>query len=379
MNFRKIILLTTFFAVLLTSLFPQNIYLLVLFSIMSWGLLPFRKWWDIGSLLLLLFSVFYTVWVILSGRMQSGFLSISYLITPVAFYRFGQYLMSEFKGETQRYYLILSIGYAYLFNMFVLTVASIATVGIVNNSRVLFGVTMRDESLAATLYGLMASYGIGCIGVVFAKDTKVVVRILSLGLVLLSMLTVVHLINRTGVVILACCLMISLALSYRRQKMKTVIVVMLLLLGTFILVNRGLINGDVLDAYARRNNQKGYDFVTAGGRTELWSDAFKNLCRNPMGWYQKSYAHNLWLDIAKVGGWISLFPFICTTLLFMKNICLLFKKLHSSFSCSIIVLNISLILAASVEPVIEGSMLFFSILLVLWGMTNSLSKQSLNR
>ena len=161
--------------------------------------------------------------------------------------------------------------------------------------------------------------------------------------------------------------------------MKTVIVVMLLLLGTFILVNRGLINGDVLDAYARRNNQKGYDFVTAGGRTELWSDAFKNLCRNPMGWYQKSYAHNLWLDIAKVGGWISLFPFICTTLLFMKNICLLFKKLHSSFSCSIIVLNISLILAASVEPVIEGSMLFFSILLVLWGMTNSLSKQSLNR
>lgn len=379
MNFRKIILLTTFFAVLLTSLFPQNIYLLVLFSIMSWGLLPFRKWWDIGSLLLLLFSVFYTVWVILSGRMQSGFLSISYLITPVAFYRFGQYLMSEFKGETQRYCLILSIGYAYLFNMFVLTVASIATVGIVNNSRVLFGFTMRDESLAATLYGLMASYGIGCIGVVFAKDTKVVVRILSLGLVLLSMLTVVHLINRTGVVILACCLMISLALSYRRQKMKTVIVVMLLLLGTFILVNRGLINGDVLDAYARRNNQKGYDFVTAGGRTELWSDAFKNLCRNPMGWYQKSYAHNLWLDIAKVGGWISLFPFICTTLLFMKNICLLFKKLHSSFSCSIIVLNISLILAASVEPVIEGSMLFFSILLVLWGMTNSLSKQSLNR
>ena len=187
MNFRKIILLTTFFAVLLTSLFPQNIYLLVLFSIMSWGLLPFRKWWEIGSLLLLLFSVFYTVWVILSGRMQSGFLSISYLITPVAFYRFGQYLMSEFKGETQRYYLILSIGYAYLFNMFVLTVASIATVGIVNNSRVLFGVTMRDESLAATLYGLMASYGIGCIGVVFAKDTKVVVRILSLGLVLLSM------------------------------------------------------------------------------------------------------------------------------------------------------------------------------------------------
>ena len=96
MKYRKILLISSFLILLLTSLFSQNIYILVLFSVLAWGVLPLDKYWDNKSILLLLFSFFYTIVIILEGRVKSGFLTISYLITPCIFYRLGNYLLSEY-------------------------------------------------------------------------------------------------------------------------------------------------------------------------------------------------------------------------------------------------------------------------------------------
>lgn len=375
MKFRKIVLLIVFFAVLLTSLFPQNIYLLVLFSALTWILLPYKKWWDWVSIGLLMFSIFYAVMIVLTGQIKSGFLTISYLISPVAFYRFGRYLMTEYRTDNARFRLLLFMAYAYLLNVFVLTAVDISVVGIINEDRMLLGTSTSDDALAATLYGLMTSVGIGCVGACFAKEQKMVIRLLYFILVALSLLTVIHLVNRGGLVILLICLLGAMLINYRNSVGKLLVVLIALTMGVVILINLDILSGDVIDAYEKRNDVRGYGVESAGGRTDLWLMSIENLFRYPMGWEQESYAHNLWLDMARIGGWISLFPFIVVTIVALRKLSILYRKGFSSFASMIVVLNLAMFLAAFVEPVIEGSMLFFCMLMFVWGITISVEKE----
>lgn len=368
MNARKIILLTTFCVVMLTSLLPQNIYILVFFSILALGLLPYRKWWDGICWSLMLFSICYTVMVILSGQMKSGFAAISYLISPVAFYRFGHYLMAEYRTDDERYRLLLYMTFAYLLNVIVLTFVDIAVVGIINEDRTLLGTSTEDDSLAATLYGLMASVGIGCVGACFAKGQKIVIRLLYSILVIFSSLTVIHLVNRGGLVILVTCLVCSILINYKRNLGKLFLVGISLIIGVYVLFNYGILSEDILDAYQNRNEVRGYDVASAGGRTDLWMMSIGNLFRYPLGWKQYSYAHNLWLDMARIGGWISLLPFLIVTIMIVRKMFSLYRTPISSFGSTLVVFNMALISAASIEPVIEGSMLFFALLMMAWGM-----------
>ena len=113
MRYRKAILFIVFFTLLLTSLLPVNIYIMVVFSVMVWIMLPFSKGWDGGTIALLLFSVFYTVMILLGGYRDSNFLVLSYLFAPVAFYRWGQFMVCEYIDEKIRYRLIFFFVLAY--------------------------------------------------------------------------------------------------------------------------------------------------------------------------------------------------------------------------------------------------------------------------
>lgn len=375
MRYRKGILLIAFFAVLLTSLLPINIYLMVAFSAMVWLMLPLKKWWNAGTIPLLLFSVFYTCMIVLGGLVESKFLLLSYLISPVAFYRWGRYLLYEYKEDKQRYRLMFFIVSAYLLYVVIMTVVNVSMVGIVNHNRVLAGIQCGDETLAATLYGLMMSLGLGCVGACFTKKTGTYIKIGYACLVVASLLTVIHLLNRGGLVILAVCFILAVLYNYRKDNVKLVAIALIVLIGAVFLMNSEFINGEILEAYMKRNDTRGYGLSSAGGRTELWKMSIGNLLTNPFGWYQYEYAHNLWLDMARIGGWVSLMPFLVVTVLSIKNIFFLLFKTNGGFAALILTLNISLLLAASIEPVIEGSILFFSLLLFIWGMTESMQRQ----
>lgn len=375
MKIRRNVILSVLSIVLLSSLIQQNIYILVFYSLLLWALLPFKKWWRVDTCALLLFTFFYTFMSIFGDQTQSGFVTISYIVTPVAFYRLGYYLMTEYTAEIERFRLLLLIGVTYLLNLFILTIADVSIVGIVNDARTFTGVSADSDTLSATLYGLMASLGIGCIGAAFSRNIKPIMRLCFFLLVGLSLLTVVHLVNRGGLIILICSLFITILLRNKKEKAKIVIYLGLLLtIGVFVL-HSDMLNHDILMAYEQRNNVGGYEATTIGGRTELWITSFNNMLTHPLGWTQKSYAHNLWLDLAKVGGWFSLAPFLIVTIMLFKNILKCLKKHYSSFHSAIIVLNVAMLLAASIEPVIEGSMLFFSLLMLVWGMTASISKE----
>lgn len=362
---------------LLTSLWPNNIYLLVLFSLTTYIVLPFRKYWDGISLPLLLFSFFYSIVTVISNQYGSGSFLISYLIAPVAFYRFGRWMMSVFYDEKVRQRLLFCIVTCYLLSLFIMTFKDIALVGIVNVSRVLLGDLNDGEGLAATLYGMMAAVGIGCVGACFAKGQKIWVRLGYILIVSLSLLIVMHLVNRTGLIVFLGCLIITLVVSTKMRISKVLLSLLFIAIFTILFINTGVISDEVVEAYMQREVSSTSDATQLGGRRAIWIDAVKNLVTHPLGWNRVHYAHNLWLDIARVGGWLSLLVFLITTMNWCKSLFRLLRKPTKPFYLTVVSVNVAMLIASFVEPVIDGSILFFSLFMMIWGYAKSLSVESI--
>jgi hypothetical protein len=129
----------------------------------------------------------------------------------------------------------------------------------------------------------------------------------------------------------------------------------------------GWISSDILVAYEERN----FDLNTAGQRTTKWIDTFKEIFQHPFGWanIQSSdnyYAHNMWLDIARVTG---VFPFL--SLLFVSIQALLIQsrlvRIKKDYFVAVSIgLNTCFLLSCFVEPVYGGLHLF--LWTMLWGM-----------
>lgn len=379
LSFKNKILLLAFFIVLVTSVWANNIYLLFGFSVLCWILIPQKKWWDGLTVSLLLFSLFYGLMIIMNGKVNSNFNLFSYMITPVAFYRFGRWSMNIFKEEKSRQKFLMFSIFLYLLYFLILTFKDISLVGIVNPTRVLLGDLGDDHAKAATLYGLMASVGIGCIGVVFAKKENFGLRMGFIALALLALLGVIHLVNRTGVVIFVICIVFSFFISTKFNISKIFGALFILLVLGFLVVQLGLVDQSVLDAYAQREESATSDVSSMGGRSDMWLSAIGDMFVNPFGWNPIGYtfAHNMWLDIARVAGLLALIPFLVTTILHCKNLFkLLRSKYLSNFAVIILSINIAMLLSSFVEPVIDGSLLFFCLLMMIWGVTKTLALEN---
>ena len=373
---RDKILLLALLPVLISSLWENNIYILFMFSVICWFLLPYKKWWDGISIPLLPFSVFYAGIVLYKGENPGWSFIFSMLFAPTAFYRLGCFLMKHIQDEMQRQKMLIYIIGLYLLPLFLLTAQDMALTGLINDSRKMLLDLGEDDSKNATLYGLMASAGIGLIGTVFIKQQNKWVKMGFILVAALSLLSVIHLVNRTGLVICAACLFVGFALSTRMNVSKMLPILLAFIVVGVFLAESGILGGDVSEAYADREGDVNSDSTSAGGRTELWLDAIGNLFVSPLGWKLERYAHNLWLDIARVGGWLAFFPFVKATVSYMMKVKTILRNGGENGTLMLLLsVNVAMLLNAAVEPVIDGSFSFFSLLMLIWGMTVELNNR----
>ena len=376
MKFKYIVLLFFFFATMLTSLWPSNIYLLFFFSLLSWGVLPSNRWWDDISISLLFFSIFYCLMQYMNIGIGSGFVILSILVAPVAFYRFGRWIMTWLNDEKTRLLFFFFTFLCFLLPLFLLTIEDMMLVGFVNESRfMLNSIGKEDSTLSATLYGLMSSTGIGFISVLFAQSLKNRPKIIFLTFSIMSILVVLHLVNRTGLVLLAVCILFSAIYTTKMRFSKIFPTTLILLFIIVIIINSGVISQDVLDAYMQRETRSTASAVELGGRSDLWNDAVFNLFIHPFGWDRVRYAHNLWLDLAAVGGWLALFPFLIASFKIVKNVIKITRSQVTPFRLVLLSTFVSMFFNSMVEPVIEGSLLFFFLFMMIWGMLKSVSQE----
>lgn len=373
LKIKHYMLLVLFFTTLITSMWGNNIYILFSVAVASILFTPSRKGWDATAVLLLSFSILYNLISYTNGRgFGSGFLFLTLLIAPLGMYKFGQWVLLWLKDEKKRITFLYFTVLLYLLPLFSATAQDIAIVGFVNPARVFFLDMLNDEGLAATLYGLMSSVGIGFIALLFVRSITLKKRLIYILLSILSMIVVIHLVNRTGLVIFGVCTVFAAA-YYTGMKMSKIlpVIFLVLLLGVIIFYS-GIINDDVIGAYSYRTDNETYGTNDLGGRTERWTLAIEDMMENPFGWNSTYHAHNLWLDIAKFGGWPTFIVFVIATITFLRRAIYLVRRKATTFSLLALTMLLSMTMNAAVEPVIEGSMLFFSLYIMMWGVITAL-------
>ncbi len=354
-----------------TSLRSSNIYWVVLFSVvvLSWLLAIPKQKFDGVSLALIAFSIFYSAILCLNGMVSSIFLLISYIISPLAFYIFGKYVVNRFCIKDLVFAFLVFTCLFFSLDLFRTTIVDISTNGFGNVLRQM--ATSDDVEMAATLYGVIASLCLsGVIVFIKPKEIRDYKWWLLACMVALSLMTVLHLINRTGVVVIVAILVCVLLLYSKGNIFKIIIPIVLCVLLLLLLMKFEVVPSTIFDAYTQRN-EVGLD--DAGDRSWRWIDALEKLFIYPFGWSNNqatfhAYVHNGWLDIARVAGVIPFLIFTITNIvIFFKTWKLIKNNLRDFFVLVLVAINVAFFLTIFVEPIIEGCCLYLYLYCMLWG------------
>lgn len=377
----------TFFTVLKKNCFTFVLYFLVLFfslwanysiyvTVFFGFYVVFKnlvfKYIDITAVCLLLFSFIYSF--VYMPNVTSWTIFISYLLCPTAFYLFGKYIIEKL-GNTNNIIIFWSLSIlAFSLVLYISALVDISQKGFINITRsfTIYG-TQDKTSMSATLYGMIASLGLMGLPYFFVKQNSNIIKYTYLLLSLLSLITVIHLINRTGLVVFIGCF-VAMSFYIFRNKIPTLIftyVIIVILIA--LLVHVGIIDQSVVEAYQNRDVDNG-SVDSAGGRTDLWFLALNNLFKYPFGWLDtgEAYSHNLWLDIARVSGIMPFTIFLVVTIRIYRKLFKLFMAKEENVVSLFIGLHICFFLTSFVEPIIEAIPLYFYLYMMLWGMQNRL-------
>lgn len=374
----NVLLQIAYFSMLFVSIWSTYaIYSIVLFCILSILSLPFKRYIDTISVFLFIFSILYCLFMFFSDSVVSWFNFISYLCCPTVFYIYGNWIVDKMrfpKNMILFWYISILL---FSFVLYVSVVQDIVGNGFINvlRSFPIWRMDIEHGSLAATLYGVVASLGLVGLSVFFEKSNlSLSMRFLFLLLFVFSFMTIVHLVNRTGIFISCMSFLLVTFYSYRNVLIKWCLVLLGISFIIFLLFEFDVIDQTILDAYISRNIGADEKLATGGGRLERWIQAFQNLFLYPFGWnldaLQYGYAHNLWLDIARVSGLLPFIVFIIVTSISYVNLFRLLRIGDKQIVPLILGLNICFLLSSVVEPIIEALPLYFYLYVMLWGMQN---------
>lgn len=365
----KHIILFSLFALLLYMGHQTGfISILSIFCLLVLLIIPFNRYIDTLGVLLLAFTGCFTVIGLLSGFVDSLSAAIAYFIPSIFFYCFGKYIVDILESDEQFFVVILAAIALYSYELYMTTIESaISTGSLVNTSRLFYIDGDEGRKLTATLVGLGVSLGFTGLPMSILYKGKKIVRGVFFIVFLLSLLTTIHLVNRTGLVICVLTLVITLMYYYGTDIRQLLVTLILSLTIYWILQKLGIINQEIFDAYSARSEA---DIFTGGGRTEKWGNAMRQLLVSPFGWAENSgktdvFVHNMWLDIAKVTGII---PFILICLCTLSSFNIIGKLIHVKHDllvAMLISLNVCFFCSCFVEPVYGG--LHFFLYVMLWG------------
>ena len=230
--------------------------------------------------------------------------------------------------------------------------------------------------MPATLFGLNVSLGLSGLAIFLsqAKSERSIISYLYLFILALSLLTTVHLINRTGIYIFIICSIIVFLYTITSRKGFLVYSVGLCLFAAFLywaFSNYMSLGSDTLEAYSLRERIEGTSLSDFGDRGWRWVDAIQRVFTDPFGWSGSvpyNYAHNLWLDVAMLRGIIPFSFLILATVRSFRQLVRLCRIRRDSIVATFIALNVCFFLASFVEPVMIGFDVFFYLYCMLWGM-----------
>lgn len=343
------------------------ITLLMLWSIITLFFVSMRKYADKTGLLIIFFSLVYSICGILTGSMVTYVEVLPTALPMFSFYVFGKLVGSEYSNKQILLFLPIVL-FAYSLEIFFTIVLEIIQTGsIFNSSREFYLLGDENRSLTATIVGLRADCGI--IGIPLALSMFRYSKTYGFSyflLGLLSFLTTIFLLNRTAIVIFIVISFLNIYYWNKRNIKKIILLLFLVVVAVFVLSESNIVNAELFQAYSERND----NWATGGDRTMRWTVALINIFRYPFGWNDDlGYVHNMWLDIAKASGIIPFLLLLLLTLISFKDLYKLIRTHNDIVSITLVSLSLAIFLSCMVEPIYGGIHLF--LYAFVWGIVRS--------
>ena len=359
-------------------------------------LLPFlattsnkRRFYDKDTLLLLLFSLIYSLTLIFNHGMEPGIGTLlKFLFVPILCYQAGKYFVELSIDDKSFIDNLLILLFAFSLIVFLSIVKDINDVGYISDARNITVIGEGDETKNATGINAILSVWLVMFGFIFyqAQDALENKRKLFVSLIsIIAIAFTLRLGSRTGLLIIGAATLAIIIYNFRRysSKNKFWLIILIAVIGTGI---GGFIanNDELFTAYTTRIDSEEYGADTGGGRTQLWGHYGSMILDYPLGnmptnQSYSTYAHNYFIDIAKISGiapLIFIFLFTISTLRNLKQ--LLFNKSISLFIRNLIlVLNVAFYMVFMVEPIMEGCFSLFMLYTFTCGINSRLITFSL--
>ena len=326
-----------------------------------------------ADLLFLLYIIFIFVYVFNMSFYMEGYLVKTFsLFFPILSYSLGSIIAKRIRSlnELKNTILIFSLSLAFYYIIFILI--DIYQNGFLGDSRsISLSLSESEDSvLSATVIGGAFTPLIAFLSVFYWWGKKIIYLILLLIVAYCSL----RLGSRTQLFLIVLSLFIGLfyfttSISLVKKIFYFSTVITLVIYSIYYIFEKTTLSFFFQD----RMNSEYDDTSNLGGRSDIWLKSFEMIWKHPFGWANSSefsrYAHNLWLDIFRVGGVISFFMYVFITILVIFKFYKIYKNLNDiSFKSYIFVFGVGMLLLFMVEPILDGFIYPLSILLLNLGL-----------
>lgn len=195
---------------------------------------------------------------------------------------------------------------------------------------------------------------------------------------ILGFVSALRLQSRTSIVCIALLFIINIYLNKNyifKHKFSFFIVLLILIVSISYIINNYSEQLAIIERF------QDDDIATANGRTELHSGTLTKILESPLGGNKHlTFAHNLFLDCARVSG---LVPFVFLIIFTIKHYWTAFnilkrKNVPDILKYNITIISLLLLVYFNTEPILEGVSMLFAYFCFIAGITNKIKAQYTN-
>ncbi len=333
------------------------------------------------AVFLILFSIFYSFFY-LTHPLQ-GYMIIIVYLSPALFYLVGRIISVKYQGSNifMPFFLLVSISCLIIPTTSIfINILENGFSGERNQTLLFHEISEIDATLMASYFTLgISSSGALLIPSINRIEKKI--KLIILISFVISLICILRLASKTQLVVLSISWFFTLIYLLPRQnlgrRVKTLITLCFCLILFLWAYTQDLAIFDVLNQ--RIANEDTSYTLSASGRAGIWLENIQNIIHRPYGWDlqdSSTYAHNLWLDVTRVGGVCSLFFLVLFTIssfVFLKRVIRINKNdMQNIFAIT----NFYGMLAVFfVEPIMEGIPYLFMVFCLFIGLLGLLPIQ----
>ena len=329
---------------------------------------------DINFFLLLFFSVSYELFSSFNTNYNDdGLISvIPNMFVPSFLYLSGKYISKKYDREEVLVFLFLFLTFTFSLVPMISILEQIITNGFIEGKRTMYLLWNKGNYISATNISAFFVLNMVSLGLINIKYDKLWVKLIIFLLFLFSLICVLRLGSRTQLLVSLISFILLFFKNFKNFSFfhKTT-VILISIFFFFYIINNIDFNSDWLKFYKNRYDSEEYGVGTAGGRTYRWIGSLESIFTDPWGWGLEKYghAHNMWLDIARMGGAISFLLYLAFTL----SVFFSFYKLLKLETTKLFLKNyfiaylIGFLLVFFVEPIMEGYYLLFLLFCIFTG------------